>query len=890
MISMMQSFDYMRNKTSKLRDFAQPDLQEEFQNVIPIMVPIFDGTKAISPSMKEWIKESFPHVLDDLEGKSEPGLVDVRVHCSKWWYYTGKPKALNKELSSRIQTFSQSMDSEKNERISRVMSRIMEQLSPVESVEEEKEEKEDIENPPSLRPESSSGSSSSGTVDPRLSLLNLQKGMENDVMTFYMCPIIKKSNHRKHNSHQWFFDSLCEGLEDKVTYAFLTDCGTSYQPQCLPYMLRELYQMNDLIGVTARQRVETPNSFFKPCQESPFYLLRGDHSKNPHACWKCWATFALSPCPLQGFEFEAASILSLAMFNMVEALPVMPGPCQMMNWQKMKQFQVVDEYFNLLFEGENEKKLPQLPPGLKIMPMSTRDLINDSYMVPRVRHSKQFVAESQPSNVSGAITFTEFLRVNMRLAEDRILSFVSVFSTGYGTKWVPGATFYYQPEIQWTTLLTQRRRWINGTFAGYLFYFMSQRARMRVKGGLLDVHKPGRSSTMIDTFFALQVVQMVMVIICPAVFGLAGYLGILQMAEMFPSEVGWLKYEIFGPIRPTEVWIGAYLAILAGWIYLSITAPRGKMPEWLCQILCIYSFIFMLPVYLSIWYTIIFDGPGIVGSLVIVNLGLPCIISLAESFTCAILYFAFLPWFVVTCLFFLVFLPQYSFARLWDTTWGNRATGKDSAINDKVEDFMKRQNIFFSIFLWLLNVALLWAFAKLFAVGVNAIVSFLFVVFAPIFVQMVFSFFYMFVVLPIRRTLQLTWTGFSSNKKMDDLGIDFDEDGVNDVHSGTFFMDSIFPGNGRESSSISLPADMDQRSFWFSPGSPTASQIELKPLIEEDKPSSSTSSKHHQLPPAKTSLHHLFSPDTGYDVTATNNNNELRKSYRMEVAGRYAKV
>jgi hypothetical protein len=26
----------------------------------------------------------------------------------------------------------------------------------------------------------------------------------------------------------------------------------------------------------------------------------------------------------------------------------------------------------------------------------------------------------------------------MRLAEDRILSFVSVFSTGYGTKWVPG--------------------------------------------------------------------------------------------------------------------------------------------------------------------------------------------------------------------------------------------------------------------------------------------------------------------------------------------------------------------------------------------------------------------------------------------------------------------
>ncbi len=36
------------------------------------------------------------------------------------------------------------------------------------------------------------------------------------------------------------------------------------------------------------------------------------------------------------------------------------------------------------------------------------------------------------------LTFTEFLRTNMRLAEDRVLSFVGVFSTRYGTKWIPG--------------------------------------------------------------------------------------------------------------------------------------------------------------------------------------------------------------------------------------------------------------------------------------------------------------------------------------------------------------------------------------------------------------------------------------------------------------------
>jgi hypothetical protein len=87
--------------------------------------------------------------------------------------------------------------------------------------------------------------------------------------------------------------------------------------------------------------------------------------------------------------------------------------------------------------------------------------------------------------VTGTLTFTEFLRVNMRLAEDRVLSFVLVFCTGFGTKWVPGATFYYSPEVNFQTLLTQRRRWINGTAAGYFFFFISKKARLRVQGGFI---------------------------------------------------------------------------------------------------------------------------------------------------------------------------------------------------------------------------------------------------------------------------------------------------------------------------------------------------------------------------------------------------------------------
>ena len=49
----------------------------------------------------------------------------------------------------------------------------------------------------------------------------------------------------------------------------------------------------------------------------------------------------LSPAPLQGFEFEATFVLNTALFNIVGALPVLPGPCQVLRWQDFKSYVAV---------------------------------------------------------------------------------------------------------------------------------------------------------------------------------------------------------------------------------------------------------------------------------------------------------------------------------------------------------------------------------------------------------------------------------------------------------------------------------------------------------------------------------------------------------------------
>jgi hypothetical protein len=177
----------------------------------------------------------------------------------------------------------------------------------------------------------------------------------------------------------------------------------------------------------------------------------------------------------------------------------------------------------------------------------------------------------------------------------------------------------------------------------------------------------------------------------------------------------------------------------------------GSVNEYLCVALCCTGFLFVLPVYISLWKGfVVFAGLNFILFLVLGTLFLPILIAFAQSVKSAVLYLHYLPWFLFCIVFLLVYLPSYSFARLWDTSWGNRAGGVDAAIEDKDEIVMKRRTFYFFSGLVASNALLCTALIKFYHLGYIFVEILMGVIFFPLLLQFITAIYFMFFVIPSR--------------------------------------------------------------------------------------------------------------------------------------------
>jgi cellulose synthase/poly-beta-1,6-N-acetylglucosamine synthase-like glycosyltransferase len=459
---------------------------------------------------------------------------------------------------------------------------------------------------------------------------------EQNGITFYPIFITKNKNSHKFNSHLIFF-SLC--YLQKPDCVFLTDCGTLYDSDCLYKLVEYLYKKKtNVIGVTARQKVMNRSSI-QEIKEYPHWWS----TNNTNYCvinffrqieW--WFSIA----PIQGFEFESTFLLNTSIFNMIGALPVLPGPCQLLWWNYLES------------SPEN----------------------NDGVLDIYFHHLNMNI------NNSGII------KTNTLLVEDRILSFSMILRTfELKTIWVEGATFSYEPMITWGDLLSQRRRWNNGTMSTYMYYLLDEKGKDEFSMSGVGNNRP------LQLLWVLQLYQSFLQMLSPCFFTIALFESFLQITEIYPNIFS--DYKYITPSILSFIYFGFYIL----WIFIAMIFGKklNCYPKVLYKFFMelVYNFYALINSIISIFiiYNIVYTKNGIMTGPVFWILLfiwiIPFLLSFYISFLSAFSYIIYsLPYFI-NIIQYVCFVPAFSIARLHDISWGNRDC-EPKITNKKSNEFL----------------------------------------------------------------------------------------------------------------------------------------------------------------------------------------------------------
>jgi cellulose synthase/poly-beta-1,6-N-acetylglucosamine synthase-like glycosyltransferase len=343
---------------------------------------------------------------------------------------------------------------------------------------------------------------------------------------------------------------------------------------------------------------------------------------------------------VQTYDFESSNVIYNGAFSLGGMLPVIPGPCGMYRGSNLRNDKIRNYYFSTVNEEPDK---------------------------------------------------TGMVLGNLRIAEDRILTYAAVIKSdidGAYMEFNPLSIFYFEAETDLDTLIFQRRRWINGSVAGYLYLlFFNFKHFGQWKTNVFK-------KVYIWLLLMTQFLTYMMVGIAPSVTLRILYFGINYFIDYYgltPSFnmiiIGilfWVIYIIHILIHHTRSKFN-YMIMYLLFVMSIITSALS------IATLIHYAFIFQKMNFLDIILSknvilylalYVFFGPFVV-SLLLSGKG-HSFLFMTKSF---IAYYLFLPMLIA-------WFGSYSYARLWDLSWGNRpASEMDSVSVSKKEKIVKKFKI-----------------------------------------------------------------------------------------------------------------------------------------------------------------------------------------------------
>ncbi|KAK4699699.1 chitin synthase, partial [Phenoliferia sp. Uapishka_3] len=239
----------------------------------------------------------------------------------------------------------------------------------------------------------------------------------NNLVPVQMIFCLKQKNAKKINSHRWLFNAIGKHLKPEVVC--LLDAGTKPGKRSIYYLWEAFYHNKNLGGA---------------CGE--IHAMLGKKGKK-----------LLNPLvAAQNFEYKMSNILDKPTESAFGYVSVLPGAFSVYRFAAI-QGRPLEQYFHGVRVADHDlvSCLPSLLPA------------QDQTMAARLG----------PKGVNGMSIWTK----NMFLAEDRILCFELVAKAN--EKWVLG---YVKPAKGETDvpesaaeLISQRRRWLNGSFAAGVY-------------------------------------------------------------------------------------------------------------------------------------------------------------------------------------------------------------------------------------------------------------------------------------------------------------------------------------------------------------------------------------------------------------------------------------